>query len=128
MRKVTFEDLQYKREKECFKRLMPVLENLQNKYKKFSIKTQQQEKQFFNLLSHSIKIDRLKNISNLINKINERLNTNLDINLFLHESSTSNAQCMPRYFYSQEDSCKELIILVSQHFFNNLSENDFLNG
>jgi len=124
MKQISYKDIQYKREVEFFNKLFPLLENLRNKYKDFSMRTQEQEKNFFNLLSHSIKIDGLKNLSHLIDELNECLNTDFKINLFLFESPTSNAFSVPRYAYGKEESCKELVILISQHFLNNLNPDE----
>lgn len=121
MKKITCHDLQYKREKEFYAKLHPVLERLRREYKAFSDKTQQQEKEFFKHLSYSVKVDKLAEVSYLLQQINNRLNTDLKINLFLYQSPISNACCIPRYGVKRSETCNELVILVSQHFLNELN-------
>jgi uncharacterized tellurite resistance protein B-like protein len=121
---VTWQDLQYGREKDLYARLRPVLEDLAGKYKAFSEKTYIQEREFFKYLSHAVKIDKLPNVSELITDINQTLNTDFQLSLFMFQSPVANAMCLPRYGIGQrkeEEDTKELVILVSQHFMNELT-------
>ncbi|MBO06550.1 MAG: hypothetical protein CMI58_05910, partial [Parcubacteria group bacterium] len=58
-----------------------VLKELQSKYEAFFKKTQLQEKEFFNYLSHSVKIDKLPSVSDLLYTVNRNLHTDLRIKL-----------------------------------------------
>ena len=121
---VTWQDLQYGREKALYAQLRPVLEDLAGKYKAFSEKTYVQEREFFKYLSHAVKIDKLPSVSKLITSINQTLNTDFQLNLFMFQSPVANAMCLPRYGIErrkEEEDTKELVILVSQHFLNELA-------
>ena len=121
---VTWQDLQYGREKALYAQLRPVLEDLAGKYKAFSEKTYVQEREFFKYLSHAVKIDKLPSVSKLITSINQTLNTDFQLNLFMFQSPVANAMCLPRYGIErrkEEEDTKELVILVSQHFLNELT-------
>ena len=121
---VSWNDLQYEREKILYNKVDVVLKELQSKYEAFCKKTQLQEKEFFNHLSDSVKIDKLPSVSDLLDTVNRNLHTDLRINVFLFQSPTSNAMCIPRYGLGSNDD--ELIILVSQHFLNYLTRQEQL--
>ncbi len=118
---ITWQDVQFAREQDLYQKLHPVLERLKSHYSKFAQKSQQQEKEFFMHLSHSVRIDRLENIAALLDRINRRLNIDLNVTLFLFQSPISNAMCTPRSTIQSVGQKKELVILVSQHFLNELS-------
>jgi hypothetical protein len=121
---ITWQDVQYGREEALYKQLRPVLEDLANKYQAFSEKTHMQEKEFFKYLSHAVKIDKLPGMAKLITDINQTLNTDFELNLFMFQSPVSNAMCLPRYgigLNKEAEDTKELVILVSQHFLNDLT-------
>ena len=121
MRQVTYHNLQYARERELYTKLRPVLEDLRRKYKAFSDKTQQHEKEFFKHLNHSVKIDRLPRMSQLLHQLKDRLKTDAKIDLFLFQSPTSKALCIPRYGFRGRADSSQVVILVSQHFLNELT-------
>ncbi|MDY6862170.1 MAG: TerB family tellurite resistance protein [Thermodesulfobacteriota bacterium] len=118
---ITWQEVQYGREKLLYKKIRPVLEDLRNRYKVFSEKTQYQEREFFRHLSHSLKLDKLPSIASLLNIVKERLNLDAQINVFLFQSPIPNAMCMPRYGILYKDKSQKLVILVSQHFMNDLN-------
>ena len=121
---IRWQDVQYGREKALYAQLRPVLEDLAQKYQTFSDKTQLQEREFFKYLSHAIKIDQLPGMSKLLLDISQTLNTDLNLSLFMFQSPIANAMCLPRYEIGvnrESGNIKELVILVSQHFLNELS-------
>ena len=126
MRPVNYFDLQYQRELTLYDKLSPVLKKLRDKYKSFADRTHQHERLFFRHLSQAIKIDKLPAVSALLRRVDERLNTDLKINLFLSQFPTSTALSIPRYSLADTDHTQELIILVSQHFLNELTEDEKL--
>ncbi len=60
-------------------------------------------------------------MSALLQQVQDRLNTRLKIDLFLFQCPTSNALCIPRYGVCKSDEANQLVILVSQHFLNELN-------
>ncbi len=119
MAKITYQHIQYSREIQYYNKIKPRLQFLLDKNKDFSKKVQIQEKDFFKHLSQAIKIDRLPLVNNLIERLNQNLNTNFKINLFVYHFPVPNALCIPRYT-SFEEKCDQLTIIVSQHFLNDL--------
>jgi uncharacterized membrane protein YebE (DUF533 family) len=121
---ITWQNLQYGREKDLYSQLRPVLEDLASKYKVFSEKTYLQEREFFKYLSHAVKIDKLPSMAKLITDMNQTLNTDFQLNLFMFQSPVANAMCLPRYgieHRKEDEDTQELVILVSQHFLNELT-------
>ncbi len=123
MKEVTWKDMQYGRDRQFYAQLRGVLEDLGRKYKAFSEKTQQHEREFFKHLNHSVKIDRLPTVSRLLAQLRDRLNTRPEIDVFLFQHPISNALCIPRYGVGRMN---RLVILVSQHFLNDLSADEQL--
>lgn len=121
MRYVTWLDMQYQRELEYYGKLRPVLEGLKAKHREFSEKTHQQEREFLKHLGLSVKIDRLPQVASLLAEMNSRLRTDLKVNVFLFQSPLSTAACIPRYGLGGDGEGKEMIVLVSQHFLNELN-------
>ena len=126
---IGWQDVQYGREKALYTQLRSVLDDLAEKYQTFSDKTQLQEREFFKYLSHAIKIDELPAMSKLMVDISQTLNTDLNLSLFMFQSPIANAMCLPRYeigIKKDSGNIKELVILVSQHFLNDLGYNEQL--
>ncbi len=119
MRRISYQDIQYCREGMLYGKLSEEFDKLRERYSDLATKVQQIEENFLELLSHSIKIDRLDHIAALIQRVNRRLQTNFPLNVFLCEFPTSQALCIPRYVDSRHDR-DELTVIVSQHFLNNL--------
>jgi len=126
MLQITYKNLQYQKESELYSKLQSVFQKLSRDYEDFSNRTQQQEKEFFNHLSHSVRINNLQNISGLISHIKSQLQEDVDINLFVFQSPISNALCMPRFASSKNNNHNDLVIIVSQHFLNELTANEQL--
>jgi len=120
MRPVTWKELQYRREQELYARLRPILDRLRRDYGAFAERTNQHEREFLSYLSHSVKIDALADVVELVQRLNERLHTTLKVNIFLFQSPVANALCVPRYGCHTNGNNQELVILVSQHFLNEL--------
>jgi len=124
MEAITHKDIQYQRELDFHQRLAPVLVQLKKQYADYIQKTEQQEKEFFRQLSNSVRIDRFNEVRSIIDSMNSRLHTNFHIDLFLFQSPISNAMCIPRYTNGFSEDNQELMILVSQHFLNELSRDE----
>jgi len=123
---VTWKDVQYEREQHFYTRLGPVLADLQRKYRDFAAKTQQLEQEFFKHLSHSVKIDTYEPIPTLVKQLNQRLGTDLKISLFLFQGPVSNAMAIPRHAATDGHGDRELVVLVTQHFMNELTPEEVM--
>jgi len=91
---------------------------------KLEEKIEAQEEEFFGFLSHSVQIDRMGSMPDVIDAVRNRLDTDLPIHVFLYEFPCASAMCMPRFALGNQEDPDELIVLVSQHFVNDLSDNE----
>ena len=108
---VTWSDVQYAREQQFYTKLRPVLADLQKKYREFAARTQRLEREFFKHLSHSVRIDTYEPISTVVKQLNQRLGTDLQINLFLFQAPVSNALAIPRHAATGGHGDGELVVL-----------------
>jgi len=122
MTQITYTDLQCQRELYYYRKLRPILETLKKKWQDFERRNQLREKEIFRHLSHSVHINRLRGIRGIMSEINERLNTRFRVELFLFQSPLPNALCMAGAVGTAEGD--ELLILVSQHFLNELTREE----
>lgn len=123
---VTWKDLRYQREQDYFEELRPTVEKLENESNSYMAHALEHESRFYRFMSHAVKIDQLPSISKLIKWINHRLGTDLRVSVFVFQSSMAEAMCMPRGMRLKDDGeggkvkDDELVILLSQHFVNDL--------
>jgi hypothetical protein len=118
---ISYHDIQYCREISFFSRLKPVIEELLRMDAGIENKIQAYEEAFYFQLSNSVKVDNLAYVSELLKKIFLRLNIELKIDVFIYLSNIPNAVCMPRYHLRNYGQSGNPMILVSQHFFNDLN-------
>ncbi len=116
---ITYHDVQYRREQELYESLHPVLEKLKATGD-LTKKVQQLEREFFQLLGHALKIDTLPGMTKLLARLNDSLKIDLKVNLFLLQSPVCRAASMPRYGTQSKRDMDEIIVMVSQHFLNEL--------
>jgi len=126
MPRVTWRDVQYAREQHFYTKLHPVLKDLRDKYRQFAETTQQLEREFFKHLSNSVRIDTFEPVSGLVEKLNHRLGTDLRINLFLFQAPVANAMCAARHTDPDKNAAGEVVVLVTQHFLNELSPEEVM--
>ena len=121
MVKVGCTELQYQREREYYSRIVPVVQQIKKRHN-VANKIQQQETEFFKHLSNSLRVDSLPQIAGLLKRLNERLGQNLTIDLFLLQCPVAFAASMGRDGLVSKGESREIIVIVSQHFLNNLKD------
>lgn len=121
MASIFYRDIQYWREINYFNRLKPVFDELVRTDVAVGNKIQAFEEAFYFQLTNSVKVDNLAYVSELLNKIFARLNIEIKIDVFIYLSNIPNAICMPRYHLKNNGRSENVMILVSQHFFNDLN-------
>jgi len=121
MASISYHDIQYQRDIDYLNKFKPVLEELLRTDLAVGSKIQAFEEEFYFQLSNSVKVDNLSYVSELLKKIFSRLNINLKIDIFIYLSNIPNALCMPRYHIKNFRRSENVMILVSQHFFNDLN-------
>ncbi|MDF1751423.1 MAG: TerB family tellurite resistance protein [Verrucomicrobiales bacterium] len=118
-----YTSLRYAREDNFFNELKPLIEEVREKDTKLERKIEGQEEQFFKFLSHSVEISEIGTLPEIIGTVKENIGTDLPMKLFLTEFPITTAMAMPRFAYGGNDQdLDEIIILVSQHFMNELSD------
>lgn len=122
MPEVKFDSFVYHLENKYFKEFEPHYKKLLNDRPELQIDINVNEKKFLHLLSNAIRIDKHYLVSNLLRQINRHLKTDLDIKIFLFQSEKFESYCTPRITQFGDEYQNELIVLVSQHFLNNLGE------
>jgi|WetSurMetagenome_2_1015567.scaffolds.fasta_scaffold02700_8 hypothetical protein len=118
---ISYRDIQYQRDTSYMIMLKPVLDRLLSTDIDMESKVQAQEEAFYFELSNSVKVDNLTYVSELLKKIFSRLRINIKTDIFLCLSNTPSAACMPRYHLKNHGKTENVVILVSQHFFNDLN-------
>ena len=122
MPKVTYTSFRYHLEDKYFKEFNPYYKKLLNDRPELQIDININEKKFLHLLSNAIRIDKHYLVSNLLRQINRHVKTDIEIKIFLFQSEKFESYCTPRITHLGDEDHKELIVLVSQHFLNNLGE------
>lgn len=116
-------DLQYPTETRYYQKLRPLLDRLRNKHARFAEMAKAKDREFYNLLAHSLKVSNSAGIRALVGDVNRALGANYSIHIFVSASPTANAMCMSRFGYSSGNS-NEPVIIVSQHFLNELNRDE----
>ena len=122
MKRITYKDLQLDIELELEAKIQRILnDNLisEESNKKIDL---DREKQFYELIKKAIEIDNHFAVDSIKERLFETitLDKNINVRIFLYQDDRFNIYCFPR----NENSEEELLIFVSQHFFNNLDEDE----
>ena len=117
---INYKDLQYSREINFSKELMPTYQDLLGGNPELMKEIKFREDKFYHLISNSIQVDGHYIVKNIISQINRHLKNKFKILVYVFQSDRFQAFCTPRTNYKTNRD--ELIILVSQHFFNSLGE------
>lgn len=119
---VTYNSFNYHLEKSYYKEFNPLYVRMLSDKPELQIDFHVNEEKFLHLLSNAIRVDRHYLVLNLLRQINRHLKTDLEIKIFLFQSEKFESYCTPRITQLGGNEENELIVLVSQHFFNNLGE------
>ena len=120
---VTFRDFQYDRENFFFEKVQPTFHKILKDHPELKRKFHIRGDQFISLISNAIQVDEHYVVRNITRQINRHLKTDYDIKIYVFQAERFQAFCTPRTDYSRRNARQEeLIVLVSQHFFNSLGE------
>lgn len=120
MPQLTYKDLKYRREDKYFTVLQPLYKQACQEMPALSNFLVKDIADFYHLLSNAIRIDNHPNIEIIKQVIGQKYGHTIPIRVFLYESILPKAMCTQRKFYENQREKRELLILVSQHFFNYL--------
>lgn len=117
---ITYRDLRYKRDKVYHDKIVKALDRLKEEQPAVNSFLTESLSSFYKLLSAAIRIDNHPNVKMILKAIAEKYETDQVMHVFLYEASTPKAMCTNRSYVEEGTIKSELIVLVSQHFFNNL--------
>jgi hypothetical protein len=117
---ITYSDLRYKRDKLYHDKIVKALEKLKVDQPRVNSFLTESLSSFYKLLSAAIRVDNHPNVKMILKAISEKYDTDQVMHVFLYEASTPKALCTNRSYVEKGVIKSELIVLVSQHFFNNL--------
>lgn len=121
MTTISYHDLRYKRDHVYHKKIKKSLDKLNKKNPQFSSFLSEGISSFYQLVSAAIQIDSHPNVKLIKAAIEEKYKSGIIMHVFLYESTSPRAMCTNREYIGEDGNLhSELIVLVSQHFFNNL--------
>jgi|TARA_B110000879_G_scaffold148679_1_gene192717 tellurite resistance protein len=120
---ITYNDFQYCRETLYYDRIEPTFKKILKEHPELKKEFFLRQNQFYHLISNAVQVDEHYVVRNITRQVNRHLKTDFDVKIYVFQADKFQAHCTPRIDYSKRKSKKEeLIILVSQHFFNSLGE------
>lgn len=117
---ITYHDLKYRREDRYYEKIMPLYSDLKKNHPGISGFLAKEIADFYKLLSAAIRIDSHPNIALIKRAISDIYEVETEMHVFLYESTSPKALCSIRTFFDKGKQKSELLVLVSQHFFNYL--------
>jgi len=120
MKRIGFKDLQLGIEKEFQNKIDKKLKTIEFQTNLILDYKYEREQLFYSLLSKAIDISEHYAVKYIIERIERGLGINERIKIFLYQSDVFEISCFP---HLSEDET-ELLIFVSQSFFNNLTEDE----
>lgn len=121
MRKISYQDFQLDIESLYQKEVEKDFDRIfKDDTSKFLTGTRE-NKNFYSLLKYAIEIKEHYAVRAIENRIKGNLLVDVSLNIYLYQAAVFNVSCFPRL---NTDGKTELQIFVSQHFFNNLSEDE----
>ena len=119
MRKINYNDLQLDIEKYYQKKINATLKKLKNLYPFVDAPQYKKEHELYTLVSNAIRIDEHYVVRYLTERIRNNLSIDVNISMMLHQSESFKVTCL-----NKGNDRDDILILVSQHFFNNLNEDE----
>lgn len=116
----TYKDLQLDLEKYYFKKINPIVKKLEERYKFVESYRLKKDKQFYSLINRALNVDGHYSVKYLVNRVLKKLGIKVNIKVYLYQSTVFNIKCLPNH----DSNRKEICLFVSQHFFNNLNEDE----
>ena len=120
---ISYQDLQYAREREIHARIKPAFARLQAESGIVRERVNLLERAFYQNLDQSIRIDHHPIVHQLLREVQDSLVTDFEIHVFLANSPMPNACVMPRYGrrFATTPMANRAVIMLSGHFFNELT-------
>lgn len=122
MKVITYHDFQPEIEKRLYKEIETSLNEFFGYIPSGKNDVYQDEKHYFELIKHAVSLKNHFTVKSVISKLVQIFDLqNTDIELFVYQDTVFNVTCFPR---KTSDGKAFFQIFASQHFFNNLSEDE----
>jgi hypothetical protein len=121
MPKVTYHDLKYYREDIFYRRLKPAYDELRKTNVAFSGLIAQDHANFYHLLSTALLVDNHPKIQAIKETIYKQYDLDIPIHIFQFQAAWPRSLASNRVFFRGGVEKNELLVLISQHFFNDFS-------
>ena len=118
---VTHHDLKYLREDLYYQRLKPVYDELKKNNPECAGLIAQDHANFYHLLSTALRIDKHPNVEAIKQTIYRQYELDIPIHVFQFQAAWPRSMASNRVFFENGVEKNELLVLVSQHFFNDFS-------
>lgn len=122
---IDFKDFQYAREIEFHEKIKPTYDKILKDHPELRKEFYMRSHKYYHLISNSVQVDEHYVVRNITRQINRHLKTDFDIRIYVFQADVFQTYCTPSMDFSRRKKNlekEELIILVSQHFFNTLGE------
>ncbi len=122
MKTITYKDLQIDIEREYFSRITENINRLFSDAESENRVDLNEERHFHNLVKHALDMEGHVIVESIIERIKKNLCLeSILIKFYLYQDDVFNVNCFAR---RKGSHIKELYVFVSQHFFNNLNEDE----
>ena len=118
---VTHHDLKYTREDLFFNRMKPVYDDMRKNNLKCSGLIAQDHANFYHLLSTALRVDNHPVVKAIIQTIHTQYELDIPIHVFQFQAAWPRSLASNRVYFENQVEKNELLLLLSQHFFNDFS-------
>ena len=84
------------------------------------------ERQFASIAQNALCVTDLSNVRSLIDQVASRVKFDFDVHVFVLNQPVANAMVFPRKYFDGSGKGKQSVVIVSQHFFNDLTHDEQL--
>lgn len=122
---IDYKDFQYTREIEFHDKIKPTFEKIVKDHPELKKEFFLRSHKYYHLISNAVQVDEHYVVRNITRQINRHLKTDFDIRIYVFQADVFQTYCTPAMDFTSKKKDlerEELIILVSQHFFNTLGE------
>jgi len=121
---IGLEHVRYETEKGQYDGIVELFEGLKKLLEDLRRKQESDKQQMLKLMSDSISVSGSHHVKDLVEKVKKRIRAEFDLDVFVARNELANVGCM--YFNKENVSCPAGVVITSQHFFEDLEEDEQL--
>jgi|GEM_PF-5026090 len=121
---IGLDHVRYETEKDRYINIVELFDGLKKVLDDLRRKQEHDKQNIFQLMSESISVTRSRHVSDMVGRIKSRLSVEFDLELFVARHELANVGCM--HFDRENATCPTAVIIASQHFFEDLEEQEQL--